>query len=128
MSEMIETVAWGIIIYMSIRFTIRLLFIFAEAYRQTVNQMERNGEPIFEEDDKDNEEQAVVPVLIETHGEQLYAYHRETEMFLAQGKTMMEVVKRIEEMHPFKFISLKPDDVDKLNEDITKVIHQTLKG
>ena len=123
---MIETLVWFIIAYVGVRFAIRLLFIFAEAYRQTVNEMERNGEMSSQE--SNYEEQAVVPVVIELHGEQLFAYHKETKMFLAQGNNMIDVVRRIEEMHPFKFISLNPDDVDKLNKDITEVIHQTLKG
>jgi len=126
MPEMIETLVWFIIAYVGVRFAIRLLFIFAEAYRQTVNEMERNGEMSSQE--SNYEEQAVVPVVIELHGEQLFAYHKETKMFLAQGNNMIDVVRRIEEMHPFKFISLNPDDVDKLNKDITEVIHQTLKG
>ena len=123
---MVETLVWFIIAYVGVRFAIRLLFIFAEAYRQTVNEMERSGELSTEE--SDYEEQAVVPVVIELHGEQLYAYHKETQMFLAQGNNMIDVVRRIEEMHPFKFISLNPDDADKLKKDITAVVHKTLEG
>jgi hypothetical protein len=126
MPEIVETLVWFIIAYIGARVAMRLLFIFAEAYRQTVNKMEQNGEIPSEE--SNYKEQAVVPIVIELHGEQLFAYHEETKMFLAQGNNMIDVVRRIEEMHPFKFISLNPDDVDKLNKDITEVIHQTLKG
>jgi hypothetical protein len=125
MYNFIEFVFFGLLIYASARVAMYVVFLLAEAYRLTVNKMELEQEENIKRI-TNQIKNTIIPVDIQLVDTQLMAYHKETSAFLGQAPTMFELFKRLEELHPAKYISVQQEDLNKLDIDIDRVIQQTI--
>ena len=125
MYDFIEFVAIGLLVYAGARVAMHVVFLLAEAYRLTVNKMELEQEENIKRI-TNQIKNATIPVDIQLVDTQLMAYNRETSAFLGQAPTMFELFKRLEELHPNKYISVQQEDLNKLDIDIDRVIQQTI--
>lgn len=99
-----------------------LIFGFGVLYgvHFTVTRVQDNLVRLAEEQEEE-EQQQILPMVFETMDEQqtVFAYHADDQSFLAQGNTMEELLKRIQDRYPNKELIAERNHLERTIETVT---------
>lgn len=86
----------------------------------TINRVERNLERMVDKMEEEEEAQ-ILPMTFEIMEDQkqVFAYHHTTGDFLAQGDTMEELFKRVQDRFPNKELIADKIELERVNATVT---------
>jgi hypothetical protein len=99
LNELLSTIFQGIVIYILIKFLIAIV------QRQTESKLALRKEL------QEKFDQFIHNVKEEQHGDQYYWFDKDSDIFLAQGKSISEIIERLKHSHSRHVFIINDEEV-----------------